>query len=165
MYTKEQIWNSFAKEINLIKHVAERLPVGSETHKPTEQQRTTLELLHYLGGMGAGILGSIAVNNLDIFSEQLKKSEGVTIETFPQIMDAQEKTMKDFFDSITDEQMNEEVTLWGGWKQTRALFILDCLKMMTAYKMQLFLYAKAAGNHSIGSSNLWAGMDMPAPAE
>jgi hypothetical protein len=165
MYTKDQIWSSFAKEINLIKHIAERLPEGSEHHKPTEQQRTTLELLHYLSGMGAGILGSVVLGDAGAFAEYLKKTEGVTRETFADMMDMQATDMKAIFDEINQEQMNEEVELWGGWRQSRALFILDLLKMMTAYKMQLFLYAKAAGNSTIGTSNLWAGMDMPTPAE
>jgi hypothetical protein len=29
-----------------------------------------------------------------------------------------------------------------------------------AYRMQLFLYAKAAGNHAIQTPNCWAGVDV-----
>jgi hypothetical protein len=33
------------------------------------------------------------------------------------------------------------------------------LKWLTAYRMQLFLYAKASGNEKIGTANNWAGVD------
>ena len=38
------------------------------------------------------------------------------------------------------------------------------LKWLTAYKMQLFLYAKATGATQLKTSNLWRGTDPKPPA-
>jgi hypothetical protein len=42
--------------------------------------------------------------------------------------------------------------------------MLNVMKWAVAYKMQLFLYIKANGNHDINTSNLWRGVD-PAPKQ
>lgn len=164
MYTQEQIWNSFTKEFRIIKHLAEKIPAGGETHKPTEKQRTTLELMQYLAMFGGGMFGVVMTGDGNAFMEYGNKVGEITTENFAAAIDAQEIAMKAIFDAFTPELLAEEISVWGQ-TQSRALFLLECLKMLTAYKMQLFLYAKAAGNHSIGTSNVWAGMDMPAPKE
>jgi hypothetical protein len=160
MYTKEQIWSSFTKEFHILKHLAEKIPVGGEHHKPTEKQRTTLELLHYIAGFGGGIFSVIKSGDGMAFSHYADTVKDITVENFPAAIDAQEIVMKEMFDQFTPEFLNEEFSAWGQ-TQTRGMFLLEGLKMLAAYKMQLFLYVKAAGNHAIGTSNVWVGMDMP----
>lgn len=164
MYTKEQIWNSFKKEFTILKHLAEKVPAGGEHHKPTEKQRTTLELMHYIAGFGGGIFNVIKSGDGMAFMNYSDTVKDVTVENFSAAIDTQEVAMKEIFDGFTPKILEEEISAWG-MTQTRAEFLLEALKMLTAYKMQLFLYAKAAGNHSIGTSNVWAGMDMPTPQE
>ena len=41
------------------------------------------------------------------------------------------------------------------------LLLETSLKWMTAYRMQLFLGAKAAGNDEIWTPDNWAGVSMP----
>ena len=48
MYTKENLIASVENEFRIIKHLAEKIPADTEGYKPTEGQRTTLELLQYL---------------------------------------------------------------------------------------------------------------------
>ena len=163
MFSKELIWSSFAKELHIIKHLATKVPAGKEHHKPTEKQRTTLELIQYLSIMGVALLRVYLEENPKAFGEYTERSKGVTIENFGEMMDKQESEMKEVFAKFTDAELNKEIELWG-MKGTKAMFLLNTLKMLTGYKMQLFLYAKASGNHTLGTSNVWAGMDMPAPA-
>ena len=160
MYTKEQIWNSFSKELGIIKHLAEKIPEGGHDHKPTEKQRTTLELLQYMSINGIGTMSAIMDGNPAAFGPLRERSKAVTPENFSQAIDTQETEMKALFESFTDELLDEEITLFGV-TASRAIFILELLKTMTGYKMQLFLYAKAAGNEAIGTPNLWAGIDAP----
>ena len=164
MYTKEQIWNSFKKEFTILKHLVEKVPAGGEHHKPTEKQRTTLELMHYLASFGGGMFNVIKTGEGAAFMNYAGTVKDITVENFAAALDTQEIAMQEMFDGFTPEILEEEISVWGN-TQSRKMFVLDCLKMITAYKMQLFLYAKAAGNHAIGTSNLWAGMDMPAPKE
>jgi hypothetical protein len=49
----------------------------------------------------------------------------------------------------------------GGGTRTLGLAILEApFKWLTAYKLQLFLYAKATGASAIGTANAWAGVDL-----
>lgn len=164
MYTKEQIWSSFTKEFAILKHLAEKVPAGGEHHKPTEKQRTTLELMHYIAGFGGGMFNVIKTGDGAAFMNYASTVKDITVANFAAAIDTQEVAMKEMFEGFTAEFLAEEISVWGN-TQSRGMFLLECLKMLTAYKMQLFLYAKAAGNHAIGTSNVWAGMDMPAPKE
>lgn len=164
MYTKDQIWSSFTKEFRILKHLVEKLPEGGEHHKPTEKQRTTLELMHYIAGFGGGIFSVIKAGDGMAFVDYANTVKEVAVDNFAAAIDKQEVDMKEMFDSFTPEFLAEEFSAWGQ-TQTRGMFLLEGLKMLTAYKMQLFLYVKAAGNHAIGTSNVWAGMDMPTPQE
>ena len=49
---------------------------------------------------------------------------------------------------------------WGTPTTVSAGLMDMTLKCFVAYRMQLFLQAKAAGNPSLGTVNCWAGMDM-----
>jgi len=164
MYTKQDIWASFKKELDIIKHLAGKIPAGKEHHKPTEKQRTTLELLQYLSVNGAGNFAAILSGDTGGFAKYVDRSKEVTVENFAAAIDWEESEMKTLFGQFNDENLSESVTLFGR-TQSRALFLLDFLKMLTGYKMQLFLYAKGSGNETIGTPNVWAGMDAPVPVK
>ncbi len=69
MYTREEIWASFENEIRIIKHLFEKIPHGKSDYKPTEKQRTTLELLHYLSEMGTISMRATLEDNPKLFDE------------------------------------------------------------------------------------------------
>ncbi len=161
MYTKEEIWNSFSSDFKIIKHLAEKVHIDSHDYKPTEKQRTMLELMQYMAIMGSGILKIILTGDQSHFAEYVEQGKLVTPENFAEMMDKQETEMKDIFAKFDDAELNKELSLWG-MTQKKSLFVLNLIKIVASYKMQLFLYLKASGISDIGTSNLWAGMDMPA---
>ncbi len=162
MYTKEEIWASFTNEIRIIKHLGEKISPDGLDHKPTEKQRTTLELMQYIARMGKGVFRAVLEERTEGFTGYITESEGVTLENFAEMMDKQEIEMKELYEKFNDAELAKVLSLWGRTAEKR-FFILDALKMITAYKMQLFLYIKASSDASIGTINLWAGMDAPAP--
>ncbi len=159
MYTKEEIWTPLVKEIGIIKHLFEKIPKGTENYKPTEKQRTMLELLQYLSAMGTISLRATLEDNQKVFDELKDLMLTTDMNNFVQTMIKEEEEMKALFEKFTDEELNKVITRFGT-TQSKALFILGLLKNFTAYKMQLFLYIKASGNHEIGTSNLWGGVDL-----
>ncbi|NNM32370.1 MAG: hypothetical protein HKO53_04865 [Gemmatimonadetes bacterium] len=82
-------------------------------------------------------------------------------EQFPNAMDHQIGGLRDLFGSLTDEDMvTIKTKVPGGGPAPLGLGIfLGPGKWLTGYRMQLFLYAKAAGNPDIGTANCWAGVD------
>ncbi len=149
-------------EMRVIKHLAEKIPADTLGYKPTEGQRTTLELLQYLSFIIAAGTEMILKNDHTVFSAHADAGKQVTAENFAQAMDAQEAKWKDLMGQFTDEELAKTMNMFMAGEKTKAAYLVDGPgKWVTAYKMQLFLYIKASGNSSLGTSNVWGGFDMP----
>ena len=160
MITKEQYIKSFVKELEIIKHLAEKITPEMLEYRPSEKQRSTLELMQYLGHISATAILSFVdpVNNS--YMELAKAKDLVTFENFISKIDEQIKIVNEQVSVLTDEQLDSEVSFFG-MNEKLSMHLLSALKWITAYKMQLFLYIKANGVHNIGTSNAWAGFDTP----
>ena len=160
MFNKEEVWNSFANDFRIIKHLAEKAHVDTHGYKPSEKQRTMLELMQYMSIMGSGILNTVLTGDGNTFASYVEQSKSVTGENFIEKMNEQETEMKETFMKFDDAELAKELSLWG-MTGPKSMFVLNLIKIVASYKMQLFLYVKASGQQGIGTSNLWAGMDMP----
>jgi len=160
MITKEQYIKSFVKELEIIKHLAEKISPEMLEYRPSEKQRSTLELMQYLGHISATAILSFIdpVNNS--YMELAKAKDLVTFENFISKIDEQIKIVNEQVSVLTDEQLDSEVSFFG-MNEKLSMHLLSALKWITAYKMQLFLYIKANGVSHIGTSNAWAGFDTP----
>lgn len=159
MISKEQYIEALAKELEIIKHLGEKIKPEQLSHKPTDAQRTMQELMTYLSVIFIAGADSIATGDPDGY----KKHFGgpvPTIENFISMIDEEEKKVIALLTPLSEEELATDVTLWGR-TQSRTLHLIGLLKMAAAYKMQLFLYMKQSGTSDIGTSNLWAGMDTP----
>ncbi len=163
IYSKTDFTNSVEMEFNILKHLAEKIPADTVGYKPTEKQRTTLELLQYLSTVFGAYVQVVYKNDTALFRDLTVDSATTTIENFGQKMDAQLAIFKTALDQYTDADFAEVVNIYGSGDKTKAVYLVEwATKWLAAYKMQLFLYIKASGNTSISTMNLWAGMDMPA---
>jgi Zn-dependent oligopeptidase len=160
MITKEQFVQNLVREIDIIKHLAEKVDSTKLDYRPTEKQRSTLELLQYLGQMVHTGVSAYIAGDQALYVELSKNKDAVTFENFISKMDEQSKFAEEAIGALSEEDMKRESTIWGTTAPL-ALQLLGVLKNVVAYKMQLFLYIKACGNANIGTSNLWAGVDMP----
>jgi len=146
------------KEMEIIKHLYTKVDANKLDYRPTEKQRSTLELLQYLGHFAKMSTTAYIAGSQDVYMELLKNVELVTYENFLAKMDEQIKFVKEAIGALSEDDMKRESTIWGN-TSTLAMQLLGVLKNAVAYKMQLFLYIKASGNSSIGTSNVWAGKD------
>ena len=158
MITKNQFLGAFGHEMNIIRHLSTKIEPSMLDYKPTENQRSTLELMNYLGhifNLGATIvIAGTSENYMDL----LKDAPVVTIENFDEVMRNQTSVVVDKIHALTDEDLAKTVTIFGR-TSTVAEHLVGISNWAVAYKMQLFLYIKACGKHDIGTSNLWAGVD------
>ncbi len=163
MITKEQYVEALIGEINIMKHLAEKIQPDQLAHKPTESQRTLSELLHYLTYIFiAGTDGSVT-GNPDAW-KKYADAPMPTLENFNELMNKEASEVKALIEPMTDEDLKQEIPMWGR-TQSKAMHLLGLLKIASAYKMQLFLYMKQSGTTNIGTMNLWAGMDQPPKVE
>ena len=85
---------------------------------------------------------------------------------FLDAMAKQKAAIETFFADISEAALEtQEAPLPGGGSAPLGVAILNGpFKWVAAYKLQLFLYAKACGATGIGTSNAWRGADMPPKA-
>ena len=165
MLGKQDVLDSILREIEIVKHLATKVPDGGHDYRPSENQRSTLELLQYLSFCALGGAYSAVDGSYDRYQELAKESESVTAEGFAAAMDSQAARLVSFFSEISDESFDKgegSHPLDGKMPLGFALVEVP-LKWMVAYRMQLFLHCKAAGNDTIWSPNCWGGVDMERP--
>lgn len=159
MITKQQYIESITKELEIIKHLGQKITPEQLSHKPTEKQRSVQELMHYLSYIFIAGVDTIVLGDKDAYTTH--STEPIpTIENFTQKIEREVARIVELVSPMSDETLAEDITMWG-MTQSRALHLLSLLKIASAYKMQLFLYMKQSGSAQLNTMNLWAGMDTP----
>ena len=162
MITKQQFIESLMGELSIVRHLGTKITPEMLEYRPHEKQRTMLELMQYLShAFETGMTGSINGGDGPYFGGLAAKAPRVTLETFDFVMEAQINSIRTMLEPLTEEDLAKETELFGR-KAPIGVHMLGVMKWVVAYKMQLFLYIKACGNHDINTSNLWRGVD-PAP--
>ena len=161
MITREQVSNAMTRECDICLHLFSKLSPDAYDYRPSASQRTTLELLRYLAGCGIGGLRAMANSDWKLFNEELARNKEMPAEGFPAAMSRQKQAIEQFFASTSETTLEtQEAKMPGGGTLPLGAGIINGpLKWLAAYKLQLFLYAKATGAHQIGTANAWAGID------
>jgi len=160
MITKEQYLGILGNEFRIMKHLALKIKPEQMSHKPTEPQRTLQELMTYLTEIFISGIEGIVTGDANAYKKYLGVGESATLNSFHESMDKQLKNVSELVNSLSDDDMKSEISMWGR-SQSKALHLMGMLSIAAAYKMQLFLYMKQSGTSNIGTMNLWAGMDQP----
>ena len=109
MYTKQNLIDSVTNEFRIIKHLAEKVTPEMESYKPTDGQRTTLEILQYLSTIIAGSTKVILAGTTDAYKTIMMKPEETTIANFSEKMDAQLVEWQGIMDQFTDEEKSKKI--------------------------------------------------------
>ncbi|MFT6109539.1 MAG: hypothetical protein ACJA2W_002461 [Planctomycetota bacterium] len=165
MLGKNDILDSLLRECEISKHLATKIPDGDVSFQPCASQRSMLDLMRYQSFCGLGGTYAMFDGNWDRYRALAESSSAMEAGGFAAAIDQQADGLREFFGELTDEAfatrpaktpMGEELPLG------RALLELP-VKWMTAYRMQMYLYCKQAGNDEIWTPNCWAGIDMERP--
>ena len=166
MISKTHLLDSMLHECTVAQHLYTKLPAAGFGYRPSPGQRSTTELLQYLSVIGIAGATCMAERDWKRFAPFSERAKALTPGDFVEAMDRQKAELIALFKTLPEERLaTQEAPLPGGGVQPLAVALMNGpLKWLTAYKLQLFLYAKAAGASDIGTSNAWRGMDMPAKA-
>jgi hypothetical protein len=160
MLSKEEFIAIVIRDLEILKHIHSKILPGTENYRPTEKQRSILELLQYLGYAYTGGVEAIVTGDGGAFAKHGAEGPNITVENFPSYIDKGIEAVKMSIGAMTEEDMQAPLSLFGAPEQPKKYWMMELLlKSVVAYKTQLFLYIKATGNDSIGTSNLWQGMD------
>jgi hypothetical protein len=147
--------------MKIVRRLASKIPADKHDFRKKEGMRSTLELLQYLSSCGTGMLQYwYRTDNSDFrtfYGTLNEKSKSVTPENFTAVMDAQIELVKKIFENISEEDLlTKEVDFAGGEKGLLAEGIIEnCIKWLTAYKMQLFLALKLTSEEKLATGDLW----------
>lgn len=160
MISREQFLGAVHHEFGVIRHLMTKIPAGGYEYRPTEKQRSTLELLQYLSVISSSTMSSLL--NKGTWPEDYdSRMQSATIENMNQRFGEEEARIAELFPKFTEEVLSENIDLFGlGDTRPVATYLLNILQWLSAYKMQLFLYAKSAGNSALNTGNAWSGKDI-----
>ena len=165
MIDKDMLRDRILKECDTCLHLYERVPEGGMDYRPTEGQRSTLELLRYLSFCAMSGCRAMAEGSWDSYEGLMKRAAEMGPEDFPAHMARQKEELTAFFDGLDQEALTTQQAkdpLGNEMTLGEALLALP-YSWMVAYRMQLFLYAKQAGNADLWTPNCWAGVDWEKP--
>jgi len=159
MYTKDQLLASLKSETAIIKHLATCVPADQLEYRASPAQRSTLELLQYLTMTAESSVRFGVSGSWDSSEAVEAASKSVTLATFAKAMDRQLRQVTAQLKPFSDKQLAKKaVKHWNGKTMPLSVMLVElALKTLVAYRMQLFLAAKASGATTIGSSDLWMG--------
>ncbi|MDP9193228.1 MAG: hypothetical protein M3P06_16140 [Acidobacteriota bacterium] len=166
MITKEQFGQSLARECDIIIHLFTKISPDSYDYQPSPEQRTTRALLRYVAVCASAGIHCMANSDWKRFAAYSDRVKEMPAAEFPAAMERQKQEILDFFASVSEETLlTQEAPMPGGGILPLGAAILNGPgKWLAAYKMQLFLYAKATGATALKTSNLWRGTDPKPPA-
>lgn len=162
MLSKSLFLDSFAHEAAICKHLHGKLDGDLAAYRPQDGMRSTIELLRYLARCGTATAHGVVRGSWDveaIFAEAAEMELG----EFPEFLDRQSEEVADLLSEISDQDFGERMAMvpWRVEMPISRALVETTLKFMTAYRMQLFLYAKQSGVEKLGTSNCWFAMDIP----
>jgi len=165
--SKQDLLDALGHEIHIILHLAAKAGPDQFHYRPSPRQKSTLDLLHYFTMVGPIHLRGALANSFDMadWGRQWQQQEAAAELLSPEQTITAIAGLPALFDELlapcTDEFLREPTQLFGT-TYPRAVWILNLvLSHYTAYRMQLFLYLKAAGREELNTMNLWLGIDAP----
>jgi hypothetical protein len=151
------------KEVRILMHLAGKFDAERLAYRPTTKQRSAIELLRYLSYMGPQLLaaGKRGSFDRDAWKSEIQAADQRNFEETMAVIERLPEVYSGLLADMSDSDFRAEMKAFDGSTVSRGMFIVSLvLGGHAAYRTQLFLYLKACGHEHLGTTNLWAGMDM-----
>jgi hypothetical protein len=161
--TKAELLASLQKEVRILMHLAGKFDAERLAYRPTTKQRSAIELLRYLSYMGPQLLaaGKRGSFDRDAWKAEIQAADQRNFEETMAVIERLPEVYSGLLADMSDSDFRAEMKAFDGSTVSRGMFIVSLvLGGHAAYRTQLFLYLKACGHEHLGTTNLWAGMDM-----
>ena len=161
--TKSELIGSLQKEVRILLHLATKVDRAQLDYRPTEKQRSTLELLRYLSLMGPTMVVAAKAGAFDpaAWTAAIAAADARDFDQTVDAIAAQGDMYASLLSDFPDESFRQTVEIFGV-KQSRGSFLVNVVLCgYAAYRTQLFVYLKACGRTELVTANLWAGVDPP----
>lgn len=166
MLSPEAFLDACAHETRVVLHLATKVSPDAYGWRPTPKQRSVLELLRYLTTCAIVPARAMVTGSWAHADAAEAAADTLAPSAFPWAMQRQLDELRALVRAVpAPDFATREATLpWGTKTRLGPALVDTVLKTLVAYRMQLFLYAKAAGNPGLGPANCWVGVDGPPEA-
>jgi hypothetical protein len=156
MLTVDGFIANWKKESRICVSLAGKLPAGGLDYRPTPGQRNTLELMRYLSYGPYNAVHRILVGDWKVGRPTAEVVAGMPASDFAERMawqaDAVERELRA---TPMSDLLTQEMAFPWGETVKRGEALMTPFRWLVGYKMQLFLYLKAAGNTQLATPNVW----------
>ena len=161
MFTMESFIARWQKESQIAINLFAKMPAGGLDYRPSHGQRNTTELLRYLSfGPYNGLLKVIG-GDWKLGKSTAEATAGMPASDFPMKMAWQAEAAAQALRSVsTATLLNEDITFPWGETCKRGEGLDYPYRWLVGYRMQLFLYLKAAGATQLNTGDCWL---LPTP--
>jgi hypothetical protein len=165
MFTVENFIQTWRKESRISINLFNKMPAGGLDYRPTAGQRNTVELLRYLSYGPYNGVAKVIAGDWQMGKSTAEMTAGMPASDFTARMAWQADALERVVRSIPVTALaTESMTLPWGETLKKGEALMYPLRWLIGYRMQLFLYLKAAGAHQLNTSDCWRLVDAPSPA-
>lgn len=159
--TKEELIGSLENEVRILLHLTGRVDAGMLDYRPSEGQRSTIELLRYLSYMGPAMTPGILAGQFDVagWEAAKKAADAAGFEETRSAIERQREIYPALLGGVSEDGLAVPIEMFGRTQSKGAILVNLVLCGHAAYRTQLFLYLKANGHPELNTYNLWAGID------
>ncbi|BAH37995.1 MAG TPA: hypothetical protein DGD08_06110 [Gemmatimonas aurantiaca] len=159
--SKDELVGLLTHEVNVLRHLITKIDATSVDYRPTDSQRSSIELVRYLVMQGPAIVQAIKTGTFDgkAWGAAQAAVDAKDLAALDAELAEQSAWYADHVGAMTDEEMRGVIQLFGPPGTRGTHFVNLVLANYAAYRTQLFCYLKLCGRTELTTSNLWAGMD------
>ena len=157
MFSIDSFIASFSLECGICIRLYEKMPPGALDYRPTPGQRSTLELLRYLSYGPYNGIRRILAGDWSLGRSASDVTKDMPPSDFPRRMLWQSEEVARLMRAANPLALERDTITfpWGDTMKKGEGLVNHPLKWLVAYRMQLFLYLKAAGAKGLGTKDLW----------
>lgn len=161
MIPRSALLDAVRHETAVCKHLASKISDEGFEYRPSDKQRTTLDLMRYLALCMIGPAASMVSGDWSEYSRREEALGEMGPEDFGDALDRQLAEFEELVDSLSDEDLAEKIVRAPGAGELPlgVALMRTAYAWMVAYRHELFLRAKATGATEINTANNWAGVD------
>ena len=165
MFTLENFIRTWRKESRISINLFNKMPAGGLDYRPTPGQRNTVELLRYLSYGPYNGVAKVIAGDWQTGKSTAEMTAGMPASDFIARMAWQADALERVVNSIPFTALaTESIAFPWGETLKKGEALMYPLRWLIGYRMQLFLYLKAAGAHQLNTTDCWRLVEPAGPA-
>jgi hypothetical protein len=163
--TKDELIHALQNEVRILLHLISKVDPATLDYRLSPKQRSLLELLQYLVFMPEVHMRAALADRFSLEGFQTAWQAGdatakaMNLAQITEAIGRQRALIEELLSPCSDADLRAQIEMFGNKASRGSMLVLLVLSHYAAYRMQLFLYLKAAGRAELSTFNLWVGAD------